>query len=146
MKAERGSKFVNRLYRLPAQGKVFGVCAGLADYFGFDVTVTRVLVAMGAIFSAPLVIVAYIVLGFLLPVRSYEDGERDGVDPVQRQLRANPHSSALSVQGPRRPAPAAREVRDVESLQTGSRVSGTEVIRTTAQRGVDGEVGADESV
>jgi len=93
---ERGPRIVNRLYRIPNSGKVFGVCAGLADYFGFDVTVVRVLVALGAVFSAPLVIVAYIVLGFLLPVRNYEGG-RDVPDTVQRQVRANPHSSLSGV-------------------------------------------------
>jgi len=96
MNAERGPRLVNRLYRIPSSGKVFGVCAGLADYFGFDVTVTRVLVALGAVFSAPLVFVAYIVLGFLLPVRNYE-GARDAPDSVQRQVRSNPHSSLSGV-------------------------------------------------
>ena len=97
MNVERGPRPINRLYRIPSSGKVFGVCAGLADYFGFDVTVTRVLVALGAVFSAPLVFVAYVVLGFLLPVRSYEGGGRDASDPVQRQVRSNPHSSLSGV-------------------------------------------------
>jgi phage shock protein C len=97
MNVERGPRLVNRLYRIPSSGKIFGVCAGLADYFGFDVTVTRVLVALGAVFSPPFVIVAYIVLGFLLPVRSYEGGERGASDPVQRQVRSNPHSSLSGV-------------------------------------------------
>ena len=81
MNAERGPRLVNRLYRIPRSGKVFGVCAGLADYFGFDVTVTRVIV----------------VLGFLLPVRDYEGGGRGAPDPVQRQVRSNPHSSLSGV-------------------------------------------------
>jgi len=97
MSAERGPRSANRLYRIPTSGKVFGVCAGLADYFGFDVTVTRVLVALGALFSAPLVIIAYIVLGFLLPVRSYESDGRGGSNAVQRQVRSNPHSSLSGV-------------------------------------------------
>lgn len=32
-----------RLVRLPAQGKVAGVCAGFAEYFGADVTMVRLL-------------------------------------------------------------------------------------------------------
>ena len=97
MNTERGPRSVNRLYRIPSSGKVFGVCAGLADYFGFDVTVTRVLVVLAAIFSAPLVFVAYIVLGFLLPIKNYERGERGAPDPVLRQVRSNPHSSLSGV-------------------------------------------------
>ena len=95
MNVERGQRLVNRLYRIPSRGKVFGVCAGLADYFGFDVTVTRVLVALGAFFSMPLVFVAYVVLGFLLPVK--EGNDRDASDPVLRQVRSNPHSSLSGV-------------------------------------------------
>ena len=86
---------LNRLYRLPSRGKIFGICAGLSDYFGFDLTATRVLVVLAAFFSAPLVIVAYIVLGFVLPVR--EDAGGDFQDPVQRQVRSNPHSSLSGV-------------------------------------------------
>lgn len=95
MNVERGQRLVNRLYRIPSRGKVFGVCAGLAEYFGFDVTVTRVLVALGAFFSMPLVFVAYVVLGFLLPVK--EGNDRDASDPVLRQLHSNPHSSLSGV-------------------------------------------------
>jgi len=95
MNADRSPGLVNRLYRIPRRGKIFGVCAGLADYFGFDLTVTRVLVAMAALFSGPLVISAYVVFAFLLPVR--EDGGRDAPDPVQRQVRSNPHSSLSGV-------------------------------------------------
>ncbi|HVY65779.1 MAG TPA: envelope stress response membrane protein PspC [Gammaproteobacteria bacterium] len=94
MKGDGAPAGVNRLYRIPRRGVIFGVCAGLADYFGFDVTVTRVIVVLGAMFSAPLVIVAYVVLGFLLPARAYGDRE---ADPVQAQLRSNPHSSLSSV-------------------------------------------------
>ena len=95
MRGEGGSAGFNRLYRIPSRGMIFGVCAGLADYFGFDINVTRVLVVIGTVFSAPLMILAYVVLGFLLPVRAY--GERDMPDPVQAQVRSNPHSSLSSV-------------------------------------------------
>jgi phage shock protein C len=97
MRSERDRGFINRLYRIPRRGKVFGVCAGLADYFGFDLTVTRVLVVLAAFFSPPLVIAAYVLLGFLLPVRSYSESELNESDPVQRQVRANPHGSLSNV-------------------------------------------------
>jgi phage shock protein C len=96
MSAERspdGSR-LNRLYRNPRRGVIFGVCAGLAEYFGSDVTVTRVLVVIGAMFSMPLVVVAYVALGFLLPRKPYAGpGVADVVDPVQRQVRADPHDT-----------------------------------------------------
>jgi phage shock protein C len=97
MNSERDRGLINRLYRIPRRGMIFGVCAGLADYFGFDLTVTRVLVVMAALFTPPLVIVAYILLGFLLPVRSYSATEGNETDPVERQVRANPHGSLSNV-------------------------------------------------
>jgi phage shock protein C len=96
MKSERDPGLINRLYRIPRRGMIFGVCAGLADYFGFDLTVTRVLGVLAALFSPPLVVVAYILLGFLLPVRTYSASEQ-GTDPVQRQVRSNPHGSLSNV-------------------------------------------------
>jgi phage shock protein C len=97
MRSERDPSLINRLYRIPRRGMIFGVCAGLADYFGFELTVTRVLVVLAALFSPPLVIVAYILLGFLLPVRSYGENDANAADPVQRQVRANPHGSLSNV-------------------------------------------------
>jgi phage shock protein C len=93
MKVER-HRTANRLYRLPRRGKIFGVCAGLADYFGFDVAITRALVVVGAFFAFPFIFVAYVVLGFVLPVQVDDD---DIQDPVQRQVRSNPHSSLSGV-------------------------------------------------
>ena len=40
-----------QLYRHPAKGKIAGVCAGLAEYFGIDVTVLRVMTLAVIIFT-----------------------------------------------------------------------------------------------
>jgi phage shock protein C len=93
----RDPGLMNKLYRSPRRGMIFGVCAGIAEYFGFDVTVTRVIVAIGALFAFPMICGAYVVLAFLLPVKQYTGTERDTVDPVQRQVRASPHDTLASV-------------------------------------------------
>jgi phage shock protein PspC (stress-responsive transcriptional regulator) len=67
---------INRLYRNPRRGMIFGVCAGLAEHFGFDVTVTRVLVVIAGFFSGFMICVVYLLLGLLLPIRPQE-GERE---------------------------------------------------------------------
>jgi phage shock protein C len=92
-----GPSFGNRLYRNPRRGMVFGVCAGIADYFGFDLTVTRVIVVIAAIFSLPIVFVAYLLLGLLLPRRPLAPEGFDQVDPVQRQVRSSPHDTLSGV-------------------------------------------------
>jgi phage shock protein C len=88
---------INKLYRNPRRGMIFGVCAGIAEYFGFDVTVTRVVVAFGALFAFPMICGAYVVLAFLLPCKRYTGPEPDPVDPVQRQVRSSPHDTLASV-------------------------------------------------
>jgi phage shock protein C len=85
--SEPGS--VNRLYRNKQRALFFGVCAGIADYFGFDLKVTRALTVVGAMISFPIVFVAYVLLAFLLPVAPYEGAGE--VDPVRRQARRDPH-------------------------------------------------------
>jgi phage shock protein C len=86
---------VNRLYRNPRRGKVFGVCAGLSEFLGFDLTATRALVVIGALFFFPIVCVVYVALGVLLPRRPYEANE--SYDPVQSKVRSNPHDMLSSV-------------------------------------------------
>jgi phage shock protein C len=86
----------NRLYRNTERGVIFGVCAGFADYFAFDLTATRVLTVVGAMFAFPLVCVAYLILGLMLP-RKANSGLGDAYDPVQRQVRSDPHDMLSSV-------------------------------------------------
>jgi phage shock protein C len=87
-----------RLYRDPRRGRVFGVCAGVSEYFGFDLTATRVLVVIGALFSFPIVVISYVVLGVLLPRKSYEGvGSQAAYDPIQHKVRSDPHDMLSSV-------------------------------------------------
>jgi phage shock protein C len=86
----------NRLYRNRRRGVIFGVCAGFADYFGFDLTVTRVLVVIAA-FTFPLTFIAYVLFGLLLPTRSDEGPSRDADDPIEREVRHDPHATLSNV-------------------------------------------------
>jgi len=88
---------INKLYRNPRRGMIFGVCAGIAEYFGFDVTLTRVIVAVAAFFAFPVICIVYLCLGLLLPSRGYSEPERNFNDPVERQVRSNPHDTLASV-------------------------------------------------
>jgi len=56
------------LYRLPKQGRIAGVCAGLADYFDFDVTIIRVLLIISVFITGGAAILLYIILAIILPV------------------------------------------------------------------------------
>jgi phage shock protein C len=85
----------NRLCRNPRRGKLFGVCAGLSEYFGFDLTATRVLMVIGAFFFFPIVVIAYVVLGVLLPRKP--DDVNEPYDPVQTKVRSDPHDMLSGV-------------------------------------------------
>lgn len=56
----------HRLYRNPRKGKVFGVCAGIADYLGFDALLVRILAVLGLVFFSMPVLIGYFLLAFLL--------------------------------------------------------------------------------
>jgi phage shock protein C len=67
------------LYRDPQHGKIAGVCAGLADYFGVRVTGLRIALILLSIFGffGP-VLVGYIVLAVLLhpkPAHLFRDSD-----------------------------------------------------------------------
>lgn len=61
----------HRLYRDKENAMLAGVCAGLADYFGFNRKGVRVGTALCLLIPPffPFVVVSYIVLAILLPVK-----------------------------------------------------------------------------
>src|SRR5437588_10977002 len=60
---------VRRLVRSATDQKIAGVCAGLARYFGVDVTLIRILWIVAVIWPVPLVgVIAYIIAWIVMPV------------------------------------------------------------------------------
>ena len=56
-----------RLTRRSNDRMVAGVCSGVADYLGLDVTLVRLLAVVAAVFSVGTVAVAYIAAWILMP-------------------------------------------------------------------------------
>jgi phage shock protein C len=61
---EQSSK---RLVRRTDNKMIGGVCAGVADYFGLDPTLVRVLTVVGAVLGLGSVVVAYLVAWAVMP-------------------------------------------------------------------------------
>ncbi|WP_286266035.1 envelope stress response membrane protein PspC [Thalassotalea atypica] len=61
MKTRRGE-----LYRIPSQGRVAGVCAGIADYFGWETWLVRILVVSGVLLGMGWFVVIYVAGWFIL--------------------------------------------------------------------------------
>ena len=54
---------------------VAGVCAGLADYFGMDVTLVRVIVAVIAVITGGVGVLAYLAAWAIIP----DEGEKTSI-------------------------------------------------------------------
>lgn len=69
-----------KLYRIPAQGKVKGVCAGIADYLDIPVRLVRVIVVLSMFFGLFMfTTIVYFVLAFVLdemPESYSHEGEK----------------------------------------------------------------------
>ncbi len=61
------------LYRDPINGKLTGVCAGVANYFDIEIWLVRILVVSATLLGASfLIILAYIALTLMLEKQPYE--------------------------------------------------------------------------
>lgn len=60
-----------RLYRSQSDRMIWGVCGGLAEYFGIDPTIVRI-IAVLALFPNGVGILAYIILAIVVPLESSE--------------------------------------------------------------------------
>ncbi|HET9422409.1 MAG TPA: PspC domain-containing protein [Nocardioides sp.] len=56
-----------RLTRRTHDKMIGGVCGGVADYFGLDPTLVRVLTVVGAVLGLGSVVVAYVVAWAVMP-------------------------------------------------------------------------------
>ena len=60
-----------KLYRIPSQGMIGGVCAGLAEYLNADPTIIRLIFALLALAGMSGVLI-YIVMWLIVPVKPSE--------------------------------------------------------------------------
>ncbi len=108
-----------RFYRNADNAVLGGVCAGIADYFGLNLRVTRILVVVSFCLAMPMTILAY--LGTVLLVPSQSSGARQSVvDPeFRRAVRASPQQSMTDVR--RRFQSLDRRLARLEKYVTSSR-------------------------
>jgi phage shock protein C len=62
----------HRLYRDREHAIIAGVCAGIAEYFGFNRRAFRIIVGIATVMFLPFVVVSYFILVILLPVKPVE--------------------------------------------------------------------------
>lgn len=81
------SKYKKRLYRDTRNGKIAGVCAGIADYFGWEVWIVRIIFVTTLIFSSSVTFVAYIVAWVILDKKPADTLYTSGTNPVREETR-----------------------------------------------------------
>lgn len=82
-----------RFYRSRDRAMIAGVCAGLADYFGFNLKVTRLLAVVAMFMAMPVTLLVYFGTVFLVPPAPSASRAPD-YDPEFRQaLRSSPHQT-----------------------------------------------------
>ncbi|MDH4110775.1 MAG: PspC domain-containing protein [Gammaproteobacteria bacterium] len=82
--------YQRRFCRNSSRAMIGGVCAGVADYFGFNLKVTRILAVISLLIAMPATLLAYFGTVLLVPSRP-ENGREPSYDPAFRKaLRSNP--------------------------------------------------------
>jgi len=106
-----------RFYRDKRHGKLFGVCAGIADYTGFDVSLVRVCFLAAMFMSGGGVLPFYFIAAMVTPTKPMSL-ERADVEERQfwQGVRASPTRAARDIRS--RFKDIDRRLADIESYVT----------------------------
>jgi phage shock protein C len=106
-----------RFYRDKQNGKIMGVCAGIADYTGFDVSLVRICFLAALFMSGGGILPFYFIMGMVSPKKP-QSLER--VDREEKQfwqgVRASPTRAARDIRS--RLKDIDRRLADIESYVT----------------------------
>ena len=106
-----------RFYRDKRNGKVMGVCAGIADYTGFDLTLVRICMIATIFLSSGSILPVYFIAGIIAPVKPHE---LDTTDTEEKQfwqsVRTSPARTARDIRS--RLKSIDRRLADIESYVT----------------------------
>lgn len=106
-----------RFYRDKQNGKVMGVCAGIADYTGFDVALVRICFLAAVFMSGGSVLPFYFIAGWVAPTKPRELDYEHGEDRQFWQgVRASPARAARDIRS--RFRDLDRRLADIESYVT----------------------------
>ena len=108
-----------KFYKDQQNAKWLGVCAGIADYTGIDVTIIRLAFVLGTVFTGGSALLAYWIISWMTPDkpgRLYEKTKED--KQFWQKVRSNPRRVARDVRSQFRQLD--RRLADVEAYVTSS--------------------------
>ena len=116
-----------KFYLDKRNGKVMGVCAGIADYAGFDVTLVRILLILGIFMGGGALIPVYLLAGWIA-----EDKPRELVvdDPEEKRFWQGVRQS---------PARTTRDIR-ARFREIDRRLADVETYVLTSNRSLEREI------
>ena len=86
-----------RFYRNKDRAMLAGVCAGIADYFGFNLRATRLIALVSFLMAMPVTLLVYFATVLLVPVAP-DPMRRSAYDPeFRRAVRADPAKTVNDV-------------------------------------------------
>lgn len=98
-----GAGTQGRLYRDADRAILGGVCAGLAEYLGFNLKVTRVLAFIAFLMVMPVAVIGYLAAVFIIPAQSRK--ELYSMD-VEKQPGCRRRRKKRQAESPQRPTVA----------------------------------------
>jgi phage shock protein C len=106
-----------RFYLDKRNGKVMGVCSGIADYTGLDVTLVRIMFVSAVFMSGGSVLPLYFIAGFMADDKPRELAIENQEDQRFWQgVRASPRRTARDIRS--RMREIDRRLADIESYVT----------------------------
>ena len=95
--SDYGSIRRRKFYRSRDRALIGGVCAGLADYFGFNLKMTRVLAVISLCMAMPVTLLAYCGTVFLVPAAPVSTGEPKYDPEFRKAVRSAPRQTLSEV-------------------------------------------------
>lgn len=86
-----------RFYRNRDKAKVAGVCAGIADYFGFNLCVTRLLAVISLLMAMPVTLLLYFGTVLLVPAAPDPSRQKNYDAEFRRAVRSAPRQTLSEV-------------------------------------------------
>lgn len=95
--SEAGTFGRRRFYRDRDRAMIGGVCAGLADYFGFNLRVTRILAVISLLMAMPATLLAYFGIVLLVPASPKRAPRPDYDAEFRKAVRSDPRHTMAEV-------------------------------------------------
>lgn len=105
-----------RFYRDKRNGKLMGVCAGIADYTGFDVALVRICMIAALFLSSGSILPIYFIAGWVTPAKPRELEVGGEEKQFWQGVRASPARAARDISS--RMKDIDRRLADIESYVT----------------------------